>query len=196
MDIDWHAVRRQAEQLRKLLEDEARHNDPQAIEDVLRRRAQRLANTSSADIASAEPRPGVLEVRMGGAGYGFELQFVNEVLPFSPPTPLPSTPAFVLGMLLARSRVVSCIDLLSFLGLPVSRLTDPAAVVVLADGQMEIAVLVDEVGGVSTDGHHDAHASAKLPGKAQRLLRGVTASGAFILDSAALLADPQLPVDS
>ena len=50
--------------------------------------------------------------------YGLETSYIEEVWPLKDFTPLPGTPAFVLGIINVRGRIVSVVDIKKFFDMP------------------------------------------------------------------------------
>jgi purine-binding chemotaxis protein CheW len=85
------------------------------------------------------------------------------------------------------------LDLRALLALPVTRLAEPAALIVLQDAAMEFALLADVVAGVQ---HYPrASLSARLPGLGALragYLMGVAPDRTAILDASRMLGDHSL----
>jgi purine-binding chemotaxis protein CheW len=194
MSIDWDELRQGLHNLRLSLSEDGAHGNAVQQQQILAERARNLAQRSASAADQQAQAQQVLEVVLAGVRYAFELKYLVEVLPWKPLTPVPGTPPWVLGMLLTRGRVVSCVDLLTFLGLPVMQLVEPTGIVVLADGDMEIGLPVQQVGSMERAPEDAVAARGQLPDKVQQMLLGVTPGGAFVLDAARLLADPKLPI--
>jgi purine-binding chemotaxis protein CheW len=192
MKIDWDSARRGLQELRLSLDQGGAHKSPARLRAQLAQRARALA--ASAEDGSAQGALQVLEVTLAGVRYAFELEYLVAALPWTRLTPVPGAPPFVLGMLLEHGRVISCIDLLSFLGLPVQELVDPTGIIVLADGDMEIGLPVQQVGGMQSLAGCSAVAPGQWSDKVRQMLLGVTPGGAFLMDGARLLSSPDLPV--
>lgn len=189
--IDWNAVRRRL--------DEAAHGlaqslapTPEAERTILRARAQALA-------AEAPAAPGasreVLEFVLAQERYAIETAWVREVVPLRELTPLPGLPAYVLGIIQLRGRIVSVLDLKKFFDLPDKGLSDLNKAIVLNDGAMQFAILADLIVGVR---HLPlAEIQPALPTlteiRADYLL-GVTGRREVLLDGGKLLADPAIVV--
>ena len=87
------------------------------IERVLRARAQALARVPEQARAQANLLE-VLEFRLASERYAVETRHIQEVHPFRELTPLPCTPAFVLGVVNVRGRILPVLDIKRFFGLP------------------------------------------------------------------------------
>jgi purine-binding chemotaxis protein CheW len=137
----------------------------------------------------------ILEFRLGDETYGIESSYVREVYPLKDYTPLPSTPAFVLGITSVRGEVFSIVDLGSYFGLPIRNDAEPELVVIVQSGEMHLALLVDSVEGVHIVPLAEIQqAPPVLTGGCAPYLRGLTPERTSLLDIAALLADPKLVV--
>ena len=194
-------------------------------QDILKARARELARpltgeralpTSASEVASdtadrANSKAGTTRRVSGEAGanahldvvefllahecYAIESRFVAEVFPFADITPLPCTPAFVVGIVNFRGRVLSVIDLKFFFQLPAKGLNDRNRAIVLRSGSMEFGVLVDAMRGtrwLPEDSLQDALPT--LSGIREKYLKGITSDGVVVLDGGKLLADEALVV--
>ncbi|SDK19207.1 chemotaxis protein CheW [Pseudomonas indica] len=138
----------------------------------------------------------VLAFSLGGETYAVESRHVAEVLPLAQYTPLPGTPAYVLGIVNVRGRIVSVLDLRILFELPVSGLADKNFLVVLQDESMEFGLLVDRVLGIqSLEKATLQSGMASLTGVRASYLLGVTPTQWTVLDGARLLGDASLRVE-
>jgi purine-binding chemotaxis protein CheW len=121
---------------------------------------------------------------------------VAQVYPFSPITPIPGAPDFVVGIVAAQGDVLSVVDLRSLLDLPMSGLLEPVAIIALKSETMEFGILAEEVLGVERIPLESIeHELPVLAGKANNYLLGVSANRTAILNAAQLLSDPRLVVE-
>ncbi len=163
-------------------------------EDILTTRARALARPIAVE-ASAEGRLDVVEFLLAHECYAIESRFVAEVFPFGDLTPLPGTPAFVVGIVNYRGRVLSVIDLKFFFQLPMKGLNDRNRAIVLRSGRMEFGILVDAMHGTRSIAQDELQEGlATLSGIREKYLKGVTADGVVVLDGGKLLADDALVV--
>lgn len=138
----------------------------------------------------------VLAFSLGGETYAVESRHVAEVLPLAQYTPLPGTPAYVLGIVNVRGRIVSVLDLRILFELPVSGLADKNFLVVLQDESMEFGLLVDRVLGIQPLEKATLQSGmASLTGVRASYLLGVTPTQWTVLDGARLLGDASLRVE-
>ena len=91
---------------------------PAEQERILQERAKNLAREGPAD-QGARKQLDVVEFLLAYERYAIESHWVREVHPLKEITPLPGTPAFVLGIINVRGRIVSVVDLKAFFDLPV-----------------------------------------------------------------------------
>lgn len=89
----------------------------------------------------------VLSVELGAETYAIDIRQVREVRSFERPTPLPRSPAWLLGVTDLRGTVVPVVDLRVRLGLPAPYAQDTATAVLDLDGQ-HTGVVVDAVSDV------------------------------------------------
>lgn len=161
---------------------------PMAPADILRERAQALARPvqepARADLLQ------VLEFRIAGQAYAIETRHAAEVVALDELTPVPCTPAFVLGVFNLRGRITTLIEIRSFLGLPQRGLSDLGQVVVVRGAGLEFGFVCDRIDGVAACAIEELQA----PAAGARHLKGLTAQGRLLLDLDSLLADPALIV--
>jgi purine-binding chemotaxis protein CheW len=163
---------------------------------ILQERARQLAQALPAD----RPDDSVLQVVefvLGNERYAFETRSVREVRPLRQLTPVPCTPAHVLGIVNLRGQILSVIDIRRFFGLPQRGLAELDKMIVLHGGGMEFGVYADQVAGTRTVPAADLQATiATFSGIQEAYLRGVTTDGLVVLDAARLLADESLVVQA
>jgi purine-binding chemotaxis protein CheW len=192
-EIDWGAISQRLEKARTAIEH-IWSPDVDETRQILEQRAQLLAReplkTQAAD-ASIE----VLEFNLAYEKYAIASEYVREVYPLEDLTPLPCTPAFVLGIINLRGMILSVIDIKKFFDLPEKGLTDLDKVIVLESAQMEFGILADAICGVRRILRTDIQPSLPtLTGIREDYLLGVTAERLVILDAQRLLADEALIV--
>ena len=168
------------------LGDEERHR-------VLSERARLLARDpgNGAEADSFD----VVEFLLGHERYAFESAFVSEVHPLRDLTPLPGTPAFVLGIVNLRGELLPVIDLNQFLDLRKREETEDSRIVVLDVDGVRIGVIADSLVGVRSIATSKIQASLlTLTGLHAEVLKGVDGDRLAILDAAAILSDERLVV--
>jgi len=168
--------------------------DPEETKRILSERAQLLAREPE-KAAAADQFIEVIEFVLAFERYAVETRYVREVEPLDSLTPLPGTPAFVLGIVNVRGEILSVIDLRKFFELPEKGLTDLNKVIVLESENMLFGILADAVAGVRRIPVGDIQPSLPtLTGIREAYLRGVTPGRMVILDGEKLLTDESIVV--
>lgn len=191
--IDWDEIRQRQEAVRTAIELSTRPNT-ELTQRTLKARAHALGKSSEAEEATGEHIE-VVEFILAQEHYAVESRHVRDVSPLDQLTPVPCTPAFVLGIVNLRSEILSVIDIKKFFDLPEKGITDLNKVIVLESDSMRFGILADVIVGV----HHIATADLQptlptLTGIREEYLKGVTPGRTVILDAEKLLADERIVV--
>lgn len=137
----------------------------------------------------------MVEFLLAHERYGIECSCVREVYPLETLTPVPCTPAFVLGIVNLRGEIVSVIDMRRFFDLPQGGLPDLNKVIVLKSGNMVFGILADAILGVRRIPLAEIQPSLPtLTGIRDRYLKGISAERIVILDADKLLTDEGIVV--
>ena len=162
--------------------------------EILKARAKALAREPDRTDVIGE-RVEVLEFLLAYERYGIESRFVREVYPLKALTPVPCTPAFVLGIINVRGRILSVIDIKKFFELPEQGLAELSQAVIIRDDVMEFAILADSIVGFRFVSTGDILPSLPtLTGIRQDYLKGVTRDRTVILDARKLMSEKALVV--
>jgi len=156
---------------------------------ILKARAVALAREPEQG-AAEESRIGIVEFLIADERYAIESAYIGEVYPLKHLTPLPCTPAYVLGVINMRGKILSVIDLRTFFDLPDRGLSDLNKVIVLHDGAMEFGVLADAV--IAARWIPRSVLLPSLPTLTEiraEYLMGVTEERLIVLDGGKLLSD-------
>lgn len=152
VQVDWDTLRQQvlASSARLTWMDDV---PQEVLEETWARRAVQVAQALEQEDGGEQIK--VVVVRLGREVYGLETDYVFDIRSVESITRVPRVPDWVAGVVNLRGRIVSVLDLQSFLGLPpteneaelesVSR-----QLVVVGTPAMELALLVDEVLAVET----------------------------------------------
>jgi purine-binding chemotaxis protein CheW len=163
--------------------------DP-AAEAVLKRRAEQLAKLPLSPDVGDEVE--VLACRMGSERYAVETRHLRAVQWASSVTPVPCTPAFVLGILSVRGEMVTLLDLatmISLRGAPPS-VSEAVPVLLLGLPGMRAGLVVEEVLGVER-----MKLDALQPAPSGReFVRGIGPQETILLDLEALFASGRFTV--
>lgn len=198
VSIDWNEIRQQLEKSRQAIDDLA-GNDRVLQEKILRERAVALASAASPAASEAVTGGGidVLAFRVAGERYAFETRHVAQAYPMLPVTVIPGVPDFIVGIVAARGDVLSVIDLRSLLDLPLARLEEPGAIIVLQSEEMAFGILADEILGVERYATDALGPALPTLDKIEKTyLKGVAPDRTAILDAERLLSDPGLVIDA
>ncbi len=113
-------------------------------ERVLSERARAIATTRDETTVDSVP---VLAFGVGGERYAVEVQSVFQVLDARGLHPLPASPPWLLGAMVARTRVVPVLDLRQLLGLGGGGLSDLGRVVVVEHQGEAFALAAEAIEG-------------------------------------------------
>jgi purine-binding chemotaxis protein CheW len=193
MTIDWSSVYRRLQATRTALELGVMPT-PEEERKILRARAQTLAREPERGEATRGALD-VMEFLLAHEMYGVESLYVREVHPLKAFTPLPCTPAFVLGIVNIRGQILSIVNLKRFFDLPEKGLTDLNKLIIVHDAHMAFGILADAILGVRSIPLKDILPSLPtLTGIRDAYLKGVTGERLVLLDAGKLLADQKLIV--
>ncbi len=191
--VDWQAVHHRLEAAGAAIE---RQLSPSEVDkkSLLKSRATSLAALPPKSEA-AEEYLEIIEFQLASETYGIELRHAVEVSLLKELTPVPCTPAFVLGIINVHGRVLSVVDLKRFFDLPNNALTDLNRVIVVRNDGMEVGVLADTIHGVRRIPLRDLQPSLPtLTGVRAEYLKGVTRERLIVLDAGKLLCDSKIVV--
>jgi purine-binding chemotaxis protein CheW len=164
------------------------------VQRVLRARAHALAKVPEQPQVGATLE--LLEFSLAHERYAVETYYVQEVHPLRELTPLPATPAFVLGIVNLRGRILPVFDLKRFFDLPEKGLTDLHRIIVVRSAGVELGLLADGVVGVRSIGVDCLQSSLPtLTGIRAQYLKGVTDQRLVVLDLERVLSDPKIIVN-
>ena len=164
------------------------------VQGILKARAQVLAQEPLLEEVEAKGIE-VVEFMLAYERYAVESRYVREVSYLESLTPLPCTPAFVLGIVNLRGEIIPVIDLKKFFDLPEKGLTDLDKIIVLQSGKILFGILADAI--VSVRRILLTHIQPSLPtltGVRKNYLKGVTPERVVILDAEKLLVDESIIV--
>lgn len=191
--IDWQGLRSRLEASQAALKSGAIHTTEQRNA-ILKARARALAVEPELKEQERDPLE-TLEFLLAQERYGLDLKFVREVCPLRNLTAAPCTPAFVLGIIHVRGRILSVIDLKKFFGLPEKGLSDLNRVIVLRTEAMEFGILADAILGIrKLDACELGAELTTLSGLRKEFFRGVTPEGTIVLDAEKMLTDQSIIV--
>jgi purine-binding chemotaxis protein CheW len=163
---------------------------------ILHTRARVLAQERKSDGTCPESQLEVVEFLLASEHYGIESKYIREIHALSEFTPLPGTPAFVLGLANVRGQILSIIDIKKLFDLPEKGLTDLNKVIIVQTNQMELGILADVVRGVRNLALNQFQTSLPtLTGIRAEYLKGITKDPMVVLDIEAILSDEKIIVN-
>jgi purine-binding chemotaxis protein CheW len=141
VQVDFEDLGRQLERAEAALAGVA---GPEARRRILQERARAVAQTR--EVAQVETVP-VLVFRVGGERYAVEVGAVFQAVEARGLAPLPAAPPWLLGAIVARTRVVPVLDLRQLLGLEGGGMSDLAKVVVVEHEGETFGLAAEELEG-------------------------------------------------
>jgi purine-binding chemotaxis protein CheW len=165
-------------------------------QEILHSRARLLAARGKKEEAAPDSILEVVEFVLGPEHYGIESSYIREIYPLSEFTPLPCTPAFVLGLINVRGQILSIIDIKKLFDLPEKGLTDLNKVIIVHADHMELGILADAILGVRPIAMEELRAGLPtLTGIRAEYLKGITKDSLVVLDVGEILCDRRILVD-
>ncbi|RJU10975.1 hypothetical protein XcmpCFBP7700_07015 [Xanthomonas campestris] len=136
------------------------------------------ALTPDALLGDADAAAQYLTFQLDGETFATSILGIREIIQYRAPTPVPSMPACVRGVINLRGAVVPVVDLHARLGRADSSIGKRSCIVILATEQAQgpqvIGVLVDAVNAVIELADHDIEAAPSFGTHIRRdLLRGM-----------------------
>lgn len=193
--IDWTKLCQRLEASKTALERRLTPG-PEEKQKILRARAQSLAGAAPARKSISQQQLMVVEFVLGPEHYAIESSYIREIHPLHEFTPLPCTPAFVLGLVNIRGQILSIINIKKLFDLPEKGLTDLNKVVIVQGHGIEIGILADAILGVRLVASDDLYASLPtFTGIRAEYLKGITKESLAVLDMENILSDKKLVID-
>lgn len=192
---DWQEVHARLEQAR-LTMDSSGELQSTEVARILTDRALTLAKPLKDGAPSMEEMIELLVVSLGGERFGIETLYALEAISLRELIPVPCTPAFVLGVVNYRGRILAILDLRRILNLPGEGVMEGSKVVAVEAGGMTLGILVNTVvGTISVLTSKVAPPPEALTGLRLALTRGVTEEFITVLDLHALARAPEILVN-
>ena len=168
---------------------------PDHTTEILQARARKLAQPR----AHSEEQTRHLDITcftVAQERYGFESQFIREIIPASQITPLPGVPPFIAGIMNLRGRILCLMEPRHLLGLSAPAPQERSLVIVLAGADQEFGLLIDTLTGVCRLPLHSLQEHLPtLSEQGRRYLQGIGPEQLILLDAQAMLLDPRLRIE-
>ncbi len=176
-------------------EDEIVKIDPVRKKKILKQRAALYAKAPEKEINKGVQVEG-LEFLLTEERYIIDTTLVVEVIPLKELTPLPCSPPFILGIINVRGKILSVINLKTFLTLPEKGITNLNRVIILKRSDIELGILVDEViGKVSFFSDQLKTSLPTIKGNQKEYLVGVTEDRSIVFNIEKFLTGRNIIVD-
>jgi purine-binding chemotaxis protein CheW len=194
-DLDWEGLHRRLDDsqaaLKRILSP-----GPKEKRETLRARARSLAAWGKIEATSPALLLDVVEFVLGPEHYGIELRHIREIHPLSEFTPLPCTPAFVLGLVNVRGQILSIINIKKLFDLAEKGLTDLNKIIIVHTRHMELGILADAILGTRSIALEELHSALPTQtGIRAEYLKGITKDPLVVLDVEKILADEKILVN-
>lgn len=161
--------------------------------EILQQRAKLIAIRRKDNQVRSEKQISVVEFLLTPERYAFEESYVSEVLSLKEITTIPGTPAFVMGIINLRGRIVSVINLKSLFNLKERGLTELNKVMILKNETMEFGVVADSILGNTTISLDNISVPPiTLDNAGIEYITGVTNEGLILLSAEKLLTSKQI----
>ncbi len=190
-EINWGSIYERAASVQRALEHGWKPTQEET-KNIFRARAAKFSKPVNPEDNASE----IIELvvfTLAYETYAVQSSFVSEVYPLIEIVPVPRTPAFILGIINVRGRIISIVDLKHFFELPSKGITEFNKVIILHYKDKEFGILADTVLGIqTTEVNRIQHSLALLTGVRAQYLMGVTNDPIVILDGEKLLSDPKM----
>ena len=157
---------------------------------ILLERAKKLAGSKTVDCIRDVEEITVVEFVLSPEKFAIEGAFVSEVFTLNEITPIPGTPAFVMGVINLRGRMVSILNLKTLFNLKERGLTELNKVIILTNEHMEFGIVADSIVG------HQVFARSSfsppplhLDAIGNDFITGVSPDGLILLNATNLLSN-------
>ena len=190
---DWAEIRRRIDAIRCAIK-QGFAPSPKQERGILHTRAQELAREPNAGVSASETLEAV-EFDLASERYAFPLAQVREVSLLRELTPVPCTPAFVLGIINVRGEIRTVIDLKKFFDLPDAGITQLNKIILIQNGEMQLGILADAIRGVRRIPLGEMQpALPTLTNIRADYLLGITSDRLVVLDPLKILSDKRILV--
>lgn len=134
----------------------------------------------------------ILEFTVGGNHYGINVAKISEILPYTPPTPVPNAHVSVEGIIKPRGQVISVVSLEKTLNLPGMEDLSKSMYILTSFNRMVTAFHVHGVVGIQRVSWEEIYTPDKTVSSGDALATGIVKFGdrlVIILDFEKIVAD-------
>jgi len=150
IEIDWEAVRRQIEEANQKLAG-SEEMSAAALDEAWARRSAQMAQKLQEEQEGEMLKAAI--VSLDNEFYGLDVRYIFDIKDLERVTFIPRVPAWVLGVVNWRGRILSVVDFRRFLGLPSNGAEAKGKtqrLIVVQAGEMEVGLRVDEIYSIET----------------------------------------------
>ncbi len=163
---------------------------------ILKKRATVIVGRKSDQQKETRETLSVVEFLLIPERYAVAGNFVQEVLPLTEITPIPGAPAFIIGVINMRGKIVSLINLKIKFSLKEKGLTEFNKVIILHNELMEFGIVADAIAGTRLMPLDSISPPPLTLDKiAAELVIGISADGMILLDADKMLKSSHLIVN-
>lgn len=162
---------------------------------VLKERAAVLKAPKDAEKVSGTQMVG-LEFILGEESYAIDSTYVTEVVRIKELTLLPCTPAFVIGIINVKGKILAVIDIKKFFGLPDTGISNLNRVIVVKHHDIELGILADEISGnINIETDRLQTKITTISEVDENFIIGVSKERLIVLDIEALLVSEKIIIN-
>lgn len=138
----------------------------------------------------------VVEFLLNPEKYCIPSAFVSEVLRLKEITPIPGVPAFVLGVMNVRGKIISIVNLKTFFNLKEVGITELNKIIVIKQNQMEFGIVTDAITGTRELFMNTLSAPPiTINGIGAEYVKGVAPDGLILLEINTILTSKSLIIN-
>ncbi len=164
-------------------------------EEIFNRRAERISGKSKVLTKIVGETHAVLQFKLGTEKYGLENNYVTEVFALKDITAIPGTPAFVMGVVNRRGRIMCIINLKKLFGIRESGLTEMNRIIVLKHGANEFGLVTDAIENIRNISYTELTDTPLHIENKDKFLMGILTDGTIILNAMNLITSRKLVVE-
>jgi len=163
------------------------------VNSILVERANQLAGRKDDERQESGEMISVIEFVLTPEIYAVEGVFVTEVLALKDITSIPGTPAFVMGVINLRGRIISILNLKTLFNLKERGLTELNKIIILKSDHMEFGIVADSIVGTKTLARSSVSPPpVTLDTIGHEFITGVTQDGLILLNALNLLTSKKI----
>lgn len=162
---------------------------------ILQERAKKIAGRKTEMTTNKESLL-VVEFLLIPEKYCIASSFITEVLPLKEITPIPGAPDFVVGVINARGKIISIVNLKVFFNLKETGITELNKIIVIKHNQMEFGIAADAITGTrEIDVNSLSATPVTIQGIGAEYIKGITPDGLILLSGEHILTSKAITVN-